>query len=506
MKLFHQLGLSSENYGAFSGFNWESQNKLNLISIKNPHDESLIATVWGATQEDVNHILAEAQKAFEKWRIIPAAQRGSLIKEISNTIQEKKSLLSDLIVLEMGKSKTEAMGEVQEIIDMADFAVGQSRMLYGKMMHSERPNHRLYEQWHPLGIVGIFTSFNFPMAVWAWNAFIAAICGNVVIWKPSSKTPLCAIALQKICQEKLKLFKYPAVFSLIIPESRHLSEKIIQDQRVPLISFTGSCASGQKVGAMVAERFGRSILELGGNNALIIDETANLNLAIPAIVFGAIGTSGQRCTSTRRVFVVESRYEEVKNLLVNAYKQIRVGNPLDIKHHMGPLIDEESVQSYKNAIQYIIKDGGKIVYGGKCIEGKGYYVEPTLVEGLQNTNELVQKETFAPILYLFSVKNLNEAIILQNDVPQGLSSALFSEKQKNIEYFLSVMGSDCGIANINVGTSGAEITGAFGGEKATGGGREAGSDAWKAYMRRQTTTINWGDNLPLAQGIKFEIS
>jgi len=506
MKLFHQLGLSSENFGAFSGFNWVSQNRLNIISSKNPHDGSEIAKVWAANQEDVNHVLKEAHNAFEKWRNIPAAQRGVLIKEISDVIKEKKSFLSDLIVLEMGKSKSEAMGEVQEIIDMADFAVGQSRMLYGKMMHSERTCHRLYEQWHPLGVVGIFTSFNFPMAVWAWNAFIAAICGNVVVWKPSSKTPLCAIALQKICQEKLQVFDYPAVFSLLIPESRQLSQCIIQDQKIPLISFTGSSFSGQKIATMVAERFGRSILELGGNNAVILDESANLKLAIPAIVFGAVGTAGQRCTSTRRVFIVESKYEEVKRLLVNAYRQIRIGDPLVIENHMGPLIDEESVSTYKNAISHIIKDGGKIIYGGKCIEAQGFYVEPTLVEGLTNANTLVQKETFAPILYLFPVKNLKEAIILQNDVPQGLSSALFSEKQKNIEYFLSVMGSDCGIANVNVGTSGAEITGAFGGEKATGGGREAGSDAWKAYMRRQTTTINWGENLPLAQGIKFEIN
>jgi aldehyde dehydrogenase (NAD+) len=390
------------------------------------------------------------------------------------------------------------------MIDMADFAVGLSRMLYGVTMHSERPQHRMYEQWHPLGITGVISAFNFPVAVWSWNAFIAAVCGNTVVWKPSSKVPLCAIAVQNICDTVMKQHDQEGVFSVFIPENHEIAEQFIQDERIPLISFTGSTPVGRHVSQVLAKRFGRVILELGGNNAIIVDETADLALAIPAIVFGAVGTAGQRCTTTRRLFVHASCYDEVIKRLVHAYQQISIGSPLDPNNLMGPLIDSHAVEQYVNAIRAAKELGGEILYGAKVLSGPGYFVEPTLIKA-QNAWSIVQQETFAPILYVIPYESLNEAINMQNAVNQGLSSALFTQSLQHSEYFLSAMGSDCGIANINIGTSGAEIGGAFGGEKETGGGREAGSDAWKAYMRRQTNTINWGKNLPLAQGIKFDL-
>jgi aldehyde dehydrogenase (NAD+) len=405
----------------------------------------------------------------------------------------------------MGKSKQEGDGEVQEMIDIADFAVGQSRMLYGNSMHSERPNHRMYEQWHPYGIIGVISAFNFPVAVWAWNAFLAAICGNVTVWKPSLKTPLCAIAVQRLCNQVLEANQYPEVFSLIIPQDPLVVEAMVHDHRIPLISFTGSTAVGKKVAAHVAGRLGKTILELGGNNAIILDQSADLNLAIPGIVFGAVGTAGQRCTTTRRLFVHETQYHELINKLQHAYEQVTVGDPLDQKNLMGPLIDEYAVKQFTMAIERIKHAGGEIVFGGHVLDQEGFFVQPTLVCSVENHWAIVQEETFAPILYVMTYRTLDEAITLQNAVPQGLSSSLFTQSLKSAERFLSAWGSDCGIANINIGTSGAEIGGAFGGEKETGGGRESGSDSWKAYMRRQTNTINWGDELPLAQGIQFNL-
>ncbi|MCP9450978.1 MAG: aldehyde dehydrogenase family protein, partial [Nitrospira sp.] len=389
-----------------------------------------------------------------------------------------------------------------EMIDMADFAVGQSRMLYGLTMQSERPAHRMFEQWHPLGPIGVITAFNFPVAVWAWNAFLAAVAGDTVVWKPSPKAPLCAIAVQKICNQVMQQQGYAGIFSLFITDHVDLAEQMVQDRRLPLISFTGSVAVGRHVASVVAQRLGRTLLELSGNNAVIVDETADLDLAVRAVVFGAVGTAGQRCTTTRRLFVHESRYEELTSRLIKAYGQVRIGNPLDSNVLMGPLIDQAAVQAYVFALEEIKKEGGEILYGGHVLNRTGHFVEPTIVRA-KNHWPVVQRETFAPILYVMTFSTLDEAIAMQNDAPQGLSSAMFSNHVRHTEQFLSASGSDCGIANINIGTSGAEIGGAFGGEKETGGGREAGSDAWKAYMRRQTTTINWSADLPLAQGIKF---
>jgi aldehyde dehydrogenase (NAD+) len=436
---------------------------------------------------------------------VPAPKRGELVRLIANELRNKKDILGTLIALENGKIKQEADGEVQEMIDMADFAVGLSRTLYGHTMHSERPQHRMYEQWHPLGPIGIITAFNFPVAVWSWNAFLAAICGNTVIWKPSSKVPLCALAVQQICNSVMQQCGYSGIFSLLVTDDNALAEKLAADTRLPLISFTGSTTVGRQVGQIVHQRFGRSLLELSGNNAIIVDETADFKLAVPAIVFGAIGTAGQRCTSTRRVIVHESRYEELVQRLIAAYKTVAIGNPLEKNVLLGPLIDEQAVQHYQTALQEIKKLGGEILYGGEILNGLGYYVQPTLVRA-ENQWDIVQHETFAPILYLMPYKTFPEAVALQNAVAQGLSSALFTENIRHMEYFLSAIGSDCGIANINLGTSGAEIGGAFGGEKATGGGREAGSTAWQTYMRRQTNTINWGGELHLAQGIKFTLN
>lgn len=490
--------------GAYSGADWASDVlKDDLISY-NPTTEKSIAKVSGCTVSDYDEVIRRAEHAFLAWRETPAPQRGELIRQIGEVLRQNKDHLGTLISLEMGKSKQEADGEVQEMIDMADFAVGQSRMLYGKTMHSERPKHRLYEQWHPRGVVGVISAFNFPAAVWAWNAFLAAICGNVIVWKPSSQVPLCAIVIHKLCAGVLEANHAPAIFSLIIPASRDISEKILDDTRLPLVSFTGSTSVGKQVAARVASRLGQSILELGGNNAIILDACANLEQAIPAIVFGALGTAGQRCTTTRRLFVHENLYLDVIKRLKHAYAQITIGDPLDSNNLMGSLINRDAVMRYESTIQAIKASGGEIAFGGEVLNTPGYFVKPTLVTNLDNNHPLVQQETFAPLLYVMKYQDFDEAITLQNAVPQGLSSALFTESFKHAEQYLSVCGSDCGLANINIGTSGAEIGGAFGGEKETGGGRESGSDAWKAYMRRQTNTLNWGTALPLAQGINFD--
>ena len=423
---------------------------------------------------------------------------------MGEALRLKKDSLGSLVSLEMGKIKQEGDGEVQEMIDIADFAVGQSRMLYGKTMHSERQDHRMYEQWHPLGPVGVISAFNFPVAVWAWNAFIAAICGDTTIWKPSSSAPLCAIAVQNICNEVMERNGYSGIFSTLIGKGSVVGERILTDKNIPLVSFTGSTAMGRHVSSKVAERFGKTILELGGNNAIIIDESANLDLVIPAVVFGAVGTAGQRCTSTRRIIIHESIHDNFINRLLKAYKQVNIGDPLNTNTLMGPLINKNAVSDFLKAVKAVKDKGGEILFGGEELSQKGNYVTPAVAKA-QNEWDIVQHETFAPILYIMSYKNLSDAIEMHNAVPQGLSSSMFTTKVANAEEFLSQRGSDCGIANINIGTSGAEIGGAFGGEKETGGGRESGSDSWKQYMRRQTNTLNWSKELPLAQGIEFNL-
>lgn len=504
MDFLKQLGVQDVNSGASNGQWLSNQSKDNLITSESPANQETIAQVVGCTPSQYEQVIEAAAQDFKQWRQVPAPRRGELVRIMADLLRKNKDALGSLVAYEMGKSKQEGDGEVQEMIDIADFAVGQSRMLYGLTMHSEREQHRMYEQWHPLGVIGVISAFNFPVAVWAWNAFIAAICGNTVVWKPSSKTPLCAVAVQNLCHQALDIFGAKGVFYTIIPESHDIAEQFISDKRIPLVSFTGSCHTGKHVSQVVASRMGRTILELGGNNAIIVDETANLELAIPAIVFGAVGTAGQRCTSTRRLFVHQSRYDEVCDSLKNAYEQVTIGDPLDTKNLMGPLIDEGAVAQYEAAVDAIKQAGGEIIYGGRRLKQKGYFVEPTVVKA-KNDWSIVQQETFAPILYVMPFKTIEDAVSMQNDVVQGLSSAIFTNSVQNSEYFLSHIGSDCGIANVNIGTSGAEIGGAFGGEKETGGGREAGSDAWKAYMRRQTNTINWGKALPLAQGIKFDL-
>ncbi|MDX1836832.1 aldehyde dehydrogenase family protein [Legionella taurinensis] len=506
MDLLSKLGIASINPGAFSGQGWRSEMQGGRLASYCPATGEKLAEVATCTLADYETVLERAEKAALAWRQVPAPKRGEIIRQMGEALREHKDWLGSLVSLEMGKSKQEGDGEVQEMIDIADFAVGQSRMLYGNTMHSERPNHRMYEQWHPYGIVGVISAFNFPVAVWSWNAFIAAICGNVTLWKPSAKTPLCAIAVQHVCNKVLQANHCPEIFSLVIPDSHDVTERLVDDARIPLISFTGSTAVGKQVAAKVAGRLGKTILELGGNNAIILDESADLNLAIPGIVFGAVGTAGQRCTSTRRLFVHQNLYEDVVKRLQHAYEQITIGDPLDSKNLMGPLIDEQAVNQFKSAVSRIKQAGGQIVFGGEVLNKAGYFVQPTLVTDIKNDWDIVQEETFAPILYVMPFSTLDEAIALQNGVPQGLSSAIFTQSLKNAERFLSAKGSDCGIANVNIGTSGAEIGGAFGGEKETGGGRESGSDSWKAYMRRQTNTINWGDDLPLAQGIRFNLS
>lgn len=474
-----------------------------LASI-NPANEHVIGSVAKASREEYERLIARASAGFARWRTVPAPQRGEVVRQIGEVLREQKAELGKLISLETGKILQEGLGEVQEAIDIADLAVGQSRMLYGKTMHSERQQHRMYEQWHPYGPVGVITAFNFPVAVWAWNAFIAAICGNTLVWKPSPKAPLCGQAVQKICESVTQRLGYEGVFNLLITDDLELTETMVKDKRLPLISFTGSTHVGKHVGVKVAERMGRSLLELSGNNAVIVDETADLNLAVPSIVFGAVGTAGQRCTSTRRVFVQKTRYDELVQRLIKAYRQVKIGDPLQEGILLGPVIDAGARENFIHAIAELKSLGAQILHGGNALPGPGFYVEPTLVKA-QNDWPVVQRETFAPILYVIAYNNLDDAIAMQNAVSQGLSSALFSQSLQHAEQFLSATGSDCGIANINIGTSGAEIGGAFGGEKDTGGGREAGSDSWKAYMRRQTNTINWGSALPLAQGIRFDV-
>jgi aldehyde dehydrogenase (NAD+) len=497
------LGLSAVNAGGSIGVGWwaKGDGGRSFGSV-NPATGDVIAQVQPCSSDDYESIVRHAIESFEHWRLVPAPRRGELVRQIGVALREKKDLLGSLVSLEVGKIKAEGDGEVQEMIDMADFAVGQSRMLYGQTMQSERPQHRMYEQWHPLGPIGVITAFNFPVAVWAWNAFIGAISGDTVVWKPSPKAPLCAVAVQHICNQVMEQQGYRGIFSLLITDEKSLAETMVQDRRLPLISFTGSVPVGRQVASVVGQRLGRTLLELSGNNAIIVDESADLNLAVRAVVFGAVGTAGQRCTTTRRLFVHESRYDEVVTKLASAYKQVRIGNPLEAGVLMGPLIDHAAVEGFRAAVDEATKEGGAILYGGHVLDRPGYFVEPTLVQA-QNRWPVVQRETFAPILYIMTFKTIEEAIAMQNDVPQGLSSAIFTSDIRRSERFLSAAGSDCGIANVNIGTSGAEIGGAFGGEKETGGGREAGSDAWKAYMRRQTNTINWGTDLPLAQGIKF---
>jgi len=505
MDVLTELGLESQNSGGCAGpGKWTQSSSAGVLSSQNPATGESIAQVTLCTSEDYDMIVQESLRAFQQWRQVPAPKRGEAVRLIGQALREKKDALGSLVSMEVGKIKAEGDGEVQEMIDMADFAVGQSRMLYGKTMHSERPNHRMYEQWHPLGVVGVFSAFNFPVAVWAWNACIAAIVGNTVIWKPSPKAPLTAIAVQHICNRVMEEQGYAGIFSLFITDKNELAEQMVADTRHPLISFTGSVPVGRHVAGIVGKRLGRTLLELSGNNAVIVDETADLDIAIPGIVFGAVGTAGQRCTSTRRLIVHESRYQDVVSRLINGYEKVRIGNPLDEGVLMGPLIDQQAVSTYQSALGEIQKSGGEILYGGHVCELPGFFVEPTLAWA-ENQWEVVQSETFAPILYVMTFRCFEEAIELQNAVPQGLSSALFTLNMRHAEQFLAATGSDCGIANVNIGTSGAEIGGAFGGEKETGGGREAGSDAWKAYMRRQTNTLNWGTDIPLAQGITFSL-
>ncbi|MBT3216360.1 MAG: aldehyde dehydrogenase family protein [Candidatus Marinimicrobia bacterium] len=505
MDILKELGIEKLNSGTcFGNGKWSKSDPNNILTSINPANSDVLGTVSQANETEVETVISDSVAAFKQWRTVPAPIRGQLVREMGDALREKKDALGTLVSMEMGKIKQEGDGEVQEMIDIADFAVGQSRMLYGKTMHSERLDHRMYEQWQPMGPVAVISAFNFPVAVWAWNAFIAAIAGDTVIWKPSSSTPLCAVAVQHICNEVLDKNGYKGIFNLLIGKGSIVGEKLLHDPRIPLVSFTGSTNMGRHVSESVAKRFGNTILELGGNNAIIIDETADMNMVIPAIAFGAVGTAGQRCTSTRRIIVQESCYDELVNRLVNAYKQVNIGDPIKEGTLMGPLVNETAVADFSHALEKVQESGGEIIYGGKTIEGNGYFVEPTIVRA-ENSWDIVQEETFAPILYIIKYKTLDEAIEIHNDVPQGLSSSMFTMNIQNAEKFLSSVGSDCGIANINIGTSGAEIGGAFGGEKETGGGRESGSDSWKQYMRRQTNTINWGSDLPLAQGITFDI-
>jgi len=502
------LGLTENESGTYLGNGeWSKATGAGVLEPVNPTDGKVLAKVQATSREDYETIVRRAQEGFKAWRTTPAPRRGEAIRLCADALRRHKDALGSLVALEMGKSKPEGDGEVQEMIDIADFSVGLSRQLYGLTMHSERPGHRMYEQWHPIGLVGIISAFNFPVAVWSWNAFVAAVCGDISIWKPSPKTPLSAIASMRICNEALREAGFPDLFYLFNDAGNELAQAFVDDRRIALVSFTGSTKVGRHVGERVARRMGRSLLELGGNNAIILDETADLKLAIPGIVFGAVGTAGQRCTTTRRLFVHESIYDDVLGKLVSAYKQVegKIGDPTDPKNLMGPLNSQDAVKAYLAAIEQAKAAGGTIATGGAAIDRPGNFVLPTIVTGLSNDAEVVQTETFAPILYVMKYRDLDDAIAMQNDVPQGLSSSIFTNNLKAAEKFLSAAGSDCGIANVNIGTSGAEIGGAFGGEKETGGGRESGSDAWKAYMRRQTNTINYSDSLPLAQGIKFDL-
>ncbi len=500
-----KLGITNENRGAYCGDWLETSGA--MVDIITPIDGSVIASVRQASADDYERVVAKAAEAFEEWRMVPAPTRGETVRQIGQAFREYKSELGALVTLEMGKIRAEGEGEVQEMIDMADFAVGQSRMLYGLTMQSERPRHRMMEQWHPLSVVGVISAFNFPVAVWSWNTFLALVCGDSTLWKPASKTPLTAIACMNIIHDVLRRTNCPeGIVSLVIGQGSEIGELLVNDPRIPLVSATGSTRMGKGLAAKVSARLGRTILELGGNNAIVVTPSANLDLAVPAILFGAVGTSGQRCTTTRRIIVHESVEEELIERLVSAYKQVRIGDPLDKETLMGPLVEESAVDDMMLALERINKEGGEVVYGGEKLEGEEYpgkcYVRPCIVRA-RNEWEIVQEETFAPILYIITYDSLDEAIAIHNGVPQGLSSAIFSNDLREVERFLGPAGSDCGIANANIGTSGAEIGGAFGGEKDTGGGRESGSDAWKAYMRRQTNTVNWSTELPLAQGIKF---
>ena len=499
LDFLNELGIEKVNFGGYSDKWLGSGSELDSVT---PVDGTLIAKIKQCNSGDYENIMQKSSEIFKKWRMEPAPKRGEVVRNLANAFRKHKVALGKLISWEMGKIQAEGEGEVQEMIDIADYAVGLSRQLYGKTMHSERPNHRMYEQWHPLGTVGIVTAFNFPGAVWAWNAMIAAVCGDVMVWKPSSKTPLTAIAIQKIVNEVMTPLGWNGVMSLLVGSSRDVGELLVHDRRVPLVSATGSCHMGRKIGEAVAKRLGRSLLELGGNNAIIVMPDSDPELVLRAVLFGAVGTSGQRCTSTRRLFLHKSISASIIDKLITSYSQIKIGNPLDSDTLVGPLVDNKAVKEYSDALEIIKKEKGEILYGGNVIQRDGYYVEPTLVKANMDM-EIVREETFAPILYIFEFEVLEEAIEAHNSVDQGLSSSIFTKDMQSVEKFLSHSGSDCGIANVNIGTSGAEIGGAFGGEKDTGGGREAGSDSWKAYMRRQTNTLNWSDDLPLAQGIEF---
>ena len=502
--ILRRLGIESVNSGGFCG-EWLGSGE-KLVS-NSPIDGRPVASVTQLTEQEYERVAGRAHQAFLKWRTVPGPVRGETIRQLGNALREQKKDLGALVTLEMGKIRAEGEGEVQEMIDICDFAVGLSRQLYGLTIQSERPGHRMFEQWHPLGVVGVISAFNFPVAVWSWNSALAAVCGDAVLWKPSSQTPLCAIACTRIAERVCRATGAdPAVFSLVIGRGSTVGERLISDRRIPLVSATGSCQMGYRVGEVVGKRLGRTILELGGNNAIIVTPDGDLSLAVRAIVFGAVGTAGQRCTSTRRIIVHESIRQQLVDRLVAAYKQVNIGNPLEPGTLMGPLIDKAAVETMMDALKQLKKEGGEVLCGGQRLEGEKYpggcYVTPCIAAA-RNEYKIVQEETFAPILYVIPYKTLDEAIAMHNGVPQGLSSAIFTRDLLEAERFLSPAGSDCGIANVNIGTSGAEIGGAFGGEKETGGGRESGSDSWKAYMRRQTNTINYTTQLPLAQGIKF---
>ncbi|KJD33949.1 aldehyde dehydrogenase [Tamlana nanhaiensis] len=501
------LDIKAVNEGASTGKNNFSEGK--LIESYSPVDGQLIAKVKSATKSDYNSVIETATKAFKTWRTMPAPQRGEIVRQFGNKLREKKAALGKLVSYEMGKSYQEGLGEVQEMIDICDFAVGLSRQLHGLTMHSERPGHRMYEQYHPLGVVGIISAFNFPVAVWSWNTALAWVCGNVCIWKPSEKTPLCGVACQNIAAEVFAENNLPEGISCMVNGNYEVGEFITKDTRIPLVSATGSTRMGKIVAQEVAGRLGKSLLELGGNNAIIVTPDADIKMTVIGAVFGAVGTAGQRCTSTRRLIIHESIYDKVKQAIVDAYKQLKIGNPLDETNHVGPLIDQDAVKMYEKALEKVVAEGGTIAVEGGVLSGAGYesgcYVKPAIAEA-KNDFEIVQHETFAPVLYLLKYSgDVENAIEIQNGVAQGLSSAIMTNNLREAERFLSHSGSDCGIANVNIGTSGAEIGGAFGGEKETGGGRESGSDAWKVYMRRQTNTINYTTELPLAQGIKFDL-
>ncbi|QJB31026.1 aldehyde dehydrogenase family protein [Chitinophaga oryzae] len=501
------FGISARQSGVSTGKHWQEAGGEDIVSVS-PVDNKTIATVRSADRSNYDTVIAVAQEAFKAWRQWPAPRRGEIVRQIGEALRAHKEQLGRLVSYEMGKSLQEGYGEVQEMIDICDFAVGLSRQLYGLSMHSERPGHRMYEQWHPLGITAIISAFNFPVAVWSWNSMLAWVCGNVCIWKPSEKTPVTALACQRIVETVFAANNVPEGVCCLVTGGRETGEWMANDHRIPLVSATGSTRMGKSVGAAVGARLGRSLLELGGNNAIIVSKDADLDMTLIGAVFGAVGTAGQRCTSTRRLIIHESVYDAFTAKLVKAYAQLRIGNPLDEKNHVGPLIDKDAVNAYLSTIAQVKEQGGTFLVEGGVLEGAGYesgcYVKPCIA-AVENTYAIVQHETFAPILYVMKYQTLTEAIAMQNDVPQGLSSAIMTLNLREAEQFLSAAGSDCGIANVNIGTSGAEIGGAFGGEKETGGGRESGSDAWKAYMRRQTNTINYSDKLPLAQGIKFDL-